>query len=207
MKPRISLTLGRKIKWLAPLVALLLMAGAAGAAERLLIPEDMESPFYTRGLGHTDDGYVIWPFYRGLDNIPDDIVVSPLTFYDEFPEDCPLLVEGFAIMKPGSVTPIFSQFRNRPGELVPIAFAYYEDYFDDLADGKVTAEEVRNMPSLKVAWADSFLQVFQPFDPEQPQAWWHITVVASGPMEDGSPFFLRVTHSYGAFNVEFRVGD
>jgi len=91
MKPRISLVAGRQLKWLALLVALVLLPGVVGAAERLLIPEDLDLPFYACGLGHTADGaWVGAAFYRPLDKAPGKFAANEFVAVD--PDKYPLCV-------------------------------------------------------------------------------------------------------------------
>jgi hypothetical protein len=206
MKRRVFLTAGRKLKWLAPLVALVLLAGVGGAAERLLIPEELDLPFYACGLGHTADlAWVGTVFYRPLETAPGGIAVNQFVSVD--PEVYPLCVEGFAVMKEGDFFPMSSSVWNRPNEVVEICFARAEEYLAALADGKVTIDELRAMSSLTVGYADFYLEVQQPADRDVPGEGFHRTVIASGLLEDGRPFFVRHARTAGAYNIDFRFGD
>ena len=117
MKPRITLTAGRKLKWLAPLLALVLLAGGALAAERFLIPQQLGLPFYARGLGHTDTGWVVTAFYRPLECVPKNVDLYLVDF--NIDPACPLFVEGFAVLEEGAFMPMHEELQNVPGAPMP----------------------------------------------------------------------------------------
>ena len=52
MNARVSLT-AQRVKWFAPLLALVVLAAVASAAELLRVPEDTPLTFYALGLGHS----------------------------------------------------------------------------------------------------------------------------------------------------------
>ncbi len=56
MNARVSGT-AWKLKWLAPVLALVLLAGVALTAERLLIPQDLTVPLYIRGFDDVKAGW------------------------------------------------------------------------------------------------------------------------------------------------------
>jgi hypothetical protein len=191
------------------ILTLVLFPGIAGAAERVLIPDEMDLPWYAAGLGHSQDGaWVASVFYRPLDTVPEDALVSPLTFYyDIDSEACPLRVEGFAVFEEGASLPISSILQNRPGEVVEICFISREDFVAANKDGKVTVGETRKMPSLVVGLADFYLEVNQPPDPGAPGVGFNRTVIASGVLEHGRPFSVRSVSTSGAYNHDFWFGD
>ena len=206
MKPRISIVAGRKLKWLALFIALVLLPGICGAAERLLIPEELDLPFYACGLGHGKDGaWVGAAFYRPLDKAPGDFTVNEFVFVD--PDEYPLCVEGFAVTKEGEFFPMTASIRNRPNEVVEIVFIPAQQFLAELArDGKVTFAEMKEMDFV-VGLADFYLEVQQPADRNVPGKGFHRTVVASGFLEDGTTFFVRHARTAGAYNIEFEFGD
>lgn len=208
MKRRVSLTGGRKLKWILPLVALVLMAGIApsqaGAGERLLIPDDIDLPFYAVGLGHNRElTLVATVFYRPLEGAPGGLTVNQFGGFN--PADYPLRVEGFAVMNKG-VFPMTSTVWNRPGEVVEICFESAEDYVAAMPDG-TTIDEIRAMPSLIVGYADFYLDIQHPVDPDAPGKGFSRTVIASGVLENGTPFCVRSVYTAGAYNVEFAFGE
>jgi len=213
MNARVSLT-ARKLKWLAPLVALVLLSGAANAADRFLIPEQMGLPFYARGLGHTDDGsWVVTAFYRPLEWVPKNFNLLAMFDFNIDP-NCPLLVEGFAILEAGGFSPIQEQLQNVPGVLMPICFAEGTEYLKAMANGKATFQELMRMESLLIGWADFYHETLQPLDPSDPLGKAVGNMVASGFLEDGRSFYV---HSHVIFmqgevkdaqyNVTVRFGD
>ena len=206
MKPSISIVTGRKLKWLALLVALVLLPGVAGAAERLLIPEELDLPFYACGLGHTENGaWVGAAFYRPLDKAPDDFTVNEFVLVD--PVEYPLCVEGFAVVKEGEFFPMTASLRNRPNEVVEIIFVPGDQFLAELAeDGKVTFADMKEMDFV-VGLADFYLEIQQPADRDVPGEGFHRGVIASGVLEDGRPFSVRSVYTKGAYNVEFKFGD
>jgi len=206
MKPRISLTAGRKLKWLVPLVALALLAGVAGAADRLRIPGDMDLPFYAVGLGHNSDvTWVATVFYRPFETAPGDLVVNQFVLGLDATE-YPLSVEGFAVLQEGDFFPMSSSLYNRPDGVVEICFTTAEDYAPAMVNG-TTIDELRVMPSLMVGYADFYLEVQQPAGRDVAGGGFSRTIIASGVLEDGRPFFVRHARTAGAYNVEFRFGD
>ena len=206
MKPRISLVAGRKLNWLAPLVALVLLPGTCGAADRLLIPEELDLPFYACGLGHTADGaWVGAAFYRPLDKAPGKFAANEFVAVD--PDKYPLCVEGFAVMNEGEFFPMTSSVWNRPNEVVEIVFVPGQQFLAELArDGKVTFAEMKKM-DLMVGLADFYVEVQQPANRDVPGEGFHRGVIASGVLEDGRPFSVRSVYTSGAYNVEFKFGD
>ncbi len=207
MKPRISIIAGRKLKWLAPLVALVLLAAVAGAAERLLIPEELDLPWYALGLGHSSDGaWVGAVFYRPFDKAPGQFSANEFVYGIDSTK-YPLCVEGFAVIEEGEAFPIASSVWNRPNEVVEIVFVPAEQYLAALAkDGKVTFRDLKKM-DLVVGLADYYLEVQKVADPDVPGGGFSRTVVASGVLEDGRPFFVRHARTPGAYNIEFEFGE
>jgi hypothetical protein len=191
-------------------VGVTLFTSTVSAAERLLIPEQLDLPFYVQGLGHTDDlAWVGAVFYRPLETAPCDIAVNDFVSVD--PETYPLSVEGFAVVDEDDSYPPYplnAVLRNRPGKAVEICFTSVEDYLKAVQDdGKSTIDELRAMPSLIVGYADFYLEVNQPPDPRAPGKGFSRDVIASGVLEDGTPFYVRSVYTNGAYNIDFRFGD
>jgi len=208
MNVRASLSVGRELKWVAPLVALLLLSSAANAADRLLIPEQMGLPFYTKGLGHTDDGtWVVTAFYRPLEWVPENGDLYALDF--SIDPNCPLFVEGFAIFDQGA--PVQLELRNVPGARLPICFAAGTDFLKAFNNGSVSLRELMRMDSLVIGWADFYHEILQPMDASGKAV---SNVVASGLLEDGRRFYVHseviflngdVTDAH--YNVTVRFGE
>jgi hypothetical protein len=188
-------------------IAVVVLAVRASAAERLLIPEQLDLPFYVQGLGHTADlAWVGGVFYRPFETAPGDIAVNDFVSVD--PEAYPLSVEGFAVRNEGDFYPLNSVLWNRPDEVVEICFVSVDDYLKAAKqDGRVTIDEIRKMHSLLVGYADSYLEVNQPPDPRDPGKGFSRDVIARGVLEDGTPFSVRSIYTEGAYNVDFKFGD
>jgi len=187
-------------------MTLALFAGTAGAAERLVIPDDMDLPFYAVGLGHNSDlTWVGTVFYRPFETAPGDLVVNQYVFGLD-PAEYPLSVEGFAVLQAGDFLPVSSSLYNFAGGVVEICFTTAEDYASAM-EGGTTINELKAMPSLMVGYADFYLEVQQPRDPDDPGKGFSRTIIASGVLEDGRPFFVRHARTAGAYNVEFKFGD
>lgn len=206
MKPRVSIVAVRKLNWLAPLLAVMLLPGVAGAADRVLIPEELDLPFYACGLGHNDGGeWVGAAFYRPLGKAPADLAANDFVSVDS--DEYPLCVEGFAVMKEGEFFPMAAYLGNRPNEVVEIVFVPGEQFLAELErDGKVTFADLKEM-DMVVGLADFYLEVQQPADRDVLGVGFHRGVIASGLLEDGSPFSVRSVYTSGAYNVDFKFGD
>ena len=102
--------------------------------------------------------------------------------------------------------PMTSTVWNRPGEVVEICFESAADYVAAMPGG-TTIDEIRAMPSLIVGYADFYLDIQHPEDPDAPGKGFSRTVIASGLLEDGRPFRVRSVYSAGAYNVEFAFGE
>ena len=212
MKPRITLTAGRKLKWLAPLLALVLLAGGALAAERFLIPQQLGLPFYARGLGHTDTGWVVTAFYRPLECVPKNVDLYLVDF--NIDPACPLFVEGFAVLEEGAFMPMHEELQNVPGAPMPICFAESTEFLKAVANGKVTVRELTGMKSLLIGWADFYHETLQPLNPSDPLGKAVSNVVASGFLEDGRSFYVHSEAVFmhgdvkdATYNVTVRFGD
>ncbi len=183
MNQQAFFTVGRKLKWLAPLVGLVLLSGIAYAAQLLLIPQDLKIPYYARGLGHSDTGWIGYAFY--YQDVPkhDDLSLP----FVPGPKDV-LLVQGFAIMDEGSDTPRQVELQNVGGEMVPIWFVSVQDWIQVLlSKNEVTVSDLEKTPSLRKGWADSYHETDHPYDPAGPTSP-QDDIVASGVLETGQTF-------------------
>ena len=181
MKTKVSPT-ARKLKWLAPLLVLVFVAGVAYAADRFLIPQDMNLPYYARGLGETDT-VAVMVLYSLPGDIPGDAnLMPPRNVYPGRNPDT-LLVQGFTIMG-ASPPPIQVKLTNVPGKMVPIAFADPEDAQAAQADGTLTIGEVLGISH--IGWADFYQETLHPGK--------MLEVVANGHLEGGQPFFVHTSN-------------
>jgi hypothetical protein len=202
MKRRVSLIVGRKLRWLAPLVALVLVAGVAQSADRLAIPDEHPGPpVYARILGWV--GYTEWAavvFYRSPLDVPDDfnlgvldVRFDPRLLNEGAPE---ILMEGFGIWEdftgPGGTPPFQEVLRDVRGTPVPIWFVnWYELYYDFFLkdrdddgepDYKVLIGDFAEMESLRMGLADSYLEELQASGGAKVPM---INIVASGVVVEG----------------------
>ena len=202
MSARVSLTV-RKRKWLVPLLALILLPGVAYAAERLLIPEDIDLPLYARGLGHSGlsaEDWIVTAFCYPPDSFDPnyDLFWQPVD-PDLLPNE-PCYLEGFAIFD-GGVNPKQAVLSNVPGVRVPIWFTQKSEW-----TWPWTVNSMRAAQSL-VGWADFFQDVQQPIDPLDPKGFWHHETVAIGVLEDGRSFFVHSkVVSIANYKVTVRFG-
>ena len=189
MKPRISLTAGWKLKWLAPLVALVLVAGVAQSADLLMIPEEHPGPpayaRIIRWVGYTDWAAVV--FYRSPSDVPKNFDLGPYGYYLvhlDFDLTLPgapeILMEGFGIWEdvtvPG-VPPYQEVLRDVPGSPVPIWFVKNDELAPFVKKGNVRVTDLEKMTSLRKGLADSYQEVLLRADvPEDA----FINIVASG---------------------------
>lgn len=141
-------------------LALLLVPGTAAAAELVLIPGELGVPAYHEGTGHTSDG--AWTgtiFWRSPDCVPKNTDMLALHFELLDPDvsaQCPLIVEGFAILEGGALFPTFVQLRNPEGQTVPIWFVSGPDILAARADGVLTFRDLQKAPSLRKGTADRY---------------------------------------------------
>jgi hypothetical protein len=187
MKARLSLAVGTRLRSLAVLLAPVLLASSAWAAQRIPIPQDMPLPLYAAGFGHTGfdaDDLVGTAFYYPPELIPGDYDLFNMPVYD-FPVGVePSFVEGFLIVDGSSPNPLQVVLQNAPGALVPIWFTRVGDWNDIWTVNELLSQEPL------VGWADFYREIQEPADPSRPDGPWHHQTVASGVMEDGRTFFV-----------------
>lgn len=191
MKPRAILT---------GLLALVLLAGAARAAERLLIPQDLSVPLYIRGFDDVKAGWTATIFYRPPDCVPNNYNLLSGPAFDINPK-CPLLMEGFALWEEGAPAPSQVVLDNVEGEQVPIYFVEIPELYAGIADGKLTVNELEKMDSLLVGSADFYHEVFHPLDAAGN---YQISILASGTLDDGRSFYLHCEVNPANYNVTVR---
>ncbi|HZL87962.1 MAG TPA: hypothetical protein VFB96_06260 [Pirellulaceae bacterium] len=180
------------------------IAGALWADVRLLIPVDIEPPFYTSGAGPSlapdgsifavhDDQWAAIPFIRPPECVPPDF--NLLTTFDPAALDCPLLVDGFTIWKDLSdPAPKASQLDGL-GE-VPVWFVSWPELQTTMADGELTILELASMESLQVGSAEFYREQNHIFGVHPVS---HLTIAAHGSLEDGRSFQLQ------AVEVDFEL--
>ena len=167
----------------APLLAIVLLAGIAFAAERLLISEDMLVPFYALGLRHSGESaedWIVTAFCYPPDSFKANYDLSNQPVDPSLLPDEPGYMEGFAVVA-GGPYPIQAMFTNDPGVEVPIWFTSVSTWND-----KWTVSEMQKQGSLR-GLVDFFVDVEQPIDPSDPKGWQHSSAVASGVLDDGVP--------------------
>ena len=72
------------------------------------------------------------------------------------------------------------------GDSVPIWFVSKHDYEAVIADGVLTVDELRSLPSLRIGIADFYLEVLQPLD--GPASVPKLKLFANGTLSDGGTF-------------------
>jgi hypothetical protein len=174
--------------------AMLLLAGVVWANVQLRVPQDATPPIYTSGSGPfilgdgslfalNDGEWAAIVFFRSPDSAP-----AGFDFLNDFDPnvfDAPLHIDGFIEL-------------NNAGDLlmwnvhgtgaVPIWFVRWDELQDAAADGTLTKEELLALDSLRIGSASSFLEENH-VNAVHPVS--HLTVQASGTLEDGSTFDLR----------------
>jgi len=139
-------------------LALLLVASAAPAADLLMIPDELQVPAYHEGTGHTSDG--AWTgtiFWRSPDCVPRNTDMLALHYELLDPEvsaQCPMIVEGFAIVDDGALFPRYVQMWNPERETIPIWFVSGPDILAARADGVLKFRDLQKAPSLRMGTAD-----------------------------------------------------
>ena len=182
-------------KFLAVLgiLGLLQFSGAACADEHLPVPQGIQPPVYTSAGGplFLPDGAIFalhdgeWaavPLWRPAQCIREDF--NLLEYFDLAALACPLLVEGFVRWNNGPVS-----WEARGLGAVPIWFVRWPDLQQATADGHLTVVELAALDSLVIGNAD-FYQEQNHGVVNHPVS--HLTLVASGALDDGRSFRLHV---------------
>jgi hypothetical protein len=190
-------------KWLAPLLAVAVLAGLAQASDRLLVPEQVNLPHWQRGLGVSDDGVAVAVFYRPLADVPPDF-----DFHDFFDfgidPSVPLLVHGFALLDEGALVPKQLELKNAAGSKVVLCFVDAAELLPIWTSGDpFTIGDLLAMDSLRIGEADFYQEVLHPDDPLDPNAPSLVEVVAKGVLEGGQSFFVATPNK----TTIVRIGD
>jgi hypothetical protein len=191
--------LSRRHLFLA-MLALAALATSVWAAERIMVPQDRPLPLYVQGLGHTGlerDDWIGTAFFYPPDDIPGDYDLFSAPVHDppvgvETPN-----VQGFMVVGSKSPLPAQISLENVPGTRVPIWFIRVGEWYD--WNGTWTVNTMKAQNPLK-GWADSYRQVVEPGMPG------HNTVVASGFLEDGTPFSVE-SHVTQAWDKNAQAPD
>lgn len=174
------------------LVGLAAMPDVVSADQRLRVPQDIQPPVYTSAGGPflLPDGAVFaiqdgeWaaiPLWRPAGCIRADF--NLLESFDPAALDCPLLVAGFVRWKDGPVS-----WEARGLGAVPVWFVRWPELQQATADGTLTIGELASLGSLLKGTADFYHEQNHGFA-LHPMS--HLTLVASGALEDGRSFQLR----------------
>ena len=207
MNARLFLT-ARNLKWLAPLLALVLLAGVAYAQQRLSVPEQFPGiPCYTRGIATRgvptpDTDLCAAVFYRPPECVPHHW--NLLMFIDvdlldpSRAAECPFLMEGFMIWEDGKVPyvdqPYYWELYDIKGVGVPIWFFTKEDKYRALR-GTLKVQEFEKMESLLKGSADHYCEILDlSAGPDDYQ----LAIDASGELEDGRSFHMQYEEHPGA---------
>ena len=197
MNARMSLTTGRKRTWLAPLLALVLLAGVATAADRFLVPEELPGPPYYASLGwFLNNDWAFFVFCRSPECVPNSANLLQAYDFDLLDPTVglkyPLLMEGFALYEEGQdpfvVKPYQLELHNVEGVPVPIWFISVEDLWQCFGS-KLTVDKLAQVPSLRKGWAYSYKETTHEGGAATVAK---VDLVASGVLEDGPSFFMHV---------------
>jgi hypothetical protein len=183
------LTAAWPVRWLAALVALVLLAGTALANERLLIPSQVGIPYWARivGVSPVNDPWWAVVFYHPPEDVPANFDFRT-QFFDFSAVGAPTLVQGFAIFADGTSTPpVQQELKEADGGTVPIWFVRPADLFAAGAQGPVTVSVLEGI-ALKGS-ADFYHEVLHPTGGAQSPL--NVTV-ASGVLDDGRSFTLQL---------------
>jgi len=194
-------TAGRK--WLAPVLAVVVLAGVALASDRLLIPEQASLPHWQRGLGISDEGIAVAVFYRPLADVPADFDFHQFFDFGIDPS-VPLLVQGFMLLDEGAFVPKQVELKNAAGSQVVVCFVDAAELLPVWNNGRpFTISDLLAMESLRIGYADFYHEVLHPEDPLAPNSPSMVDVVANGVLEDGQPFFVATPNK----TLIVRIGD
>lgn len=208
MNAHLFCTAGRRLQWLAPWLALVLLSGVAQAGDLYRIPEEVPGPpIYARGMTSLDCEWSVTVFYRAPKNVPADF--NLLDFFDfnlldpEYVKDHPLLMEGFGIWEEGvdpssGYPPTIEVLRNVRGVRLPIWLIQTTEVIAGEDDGVLTVGELKRMRSCLKGWAHSYYEVIweQSFE-----------AVICGVLEDGRSFqVLAIGDQEGWRRLSVRIG-
>jgi hypothetical protein len=190
------LTAAWPIRWLAALLALVLLGGTAWADQRLVIPDQLGIPYWARIVGvSVGDPWWAVVFYHPPGDVPANFDFRT-QFFDPSAAGAPTLVQGFAIVADGSLPPIQQNLQEADGGTVPIWFVRPADLFAAGAQGPVTVSVLEGI-ALKGS-ADFYHEVLHPTGGAQSPS---NRIVASGVLDDGRSFTLQFVFSAGTAHI------
>ena len=166
--------------------------------------DDPNLPFYGRVLHGEEWNAII--FYRPTSCVPlsfniEGFFAGPRAF-----SCAPMTVSGFAIYEngPPPIDPGPKQARLIGEGDVPIWLVPTAAYDNVNVDGRVTIAELLSLDPL-IGSASFYSEVLHLRPPSGD--FQHYGVVASGTLEDGRDFFLRILRTPGEDHLEVRLGD
>ena len=201
MKPRVFLSAGLKLKWQAPLLALVLLPTVVNAQLCLSVPDQFPGiPAYglgcaTRGVPTADSDWCASVCYRPPECIPNNVDLLIFVHLDLLDPsraaECPFLLEGFMIWEDGKVPyvdqPSYWELHDIKGVGVPIWFFTKEDKYRALR-GTLKIQEFEKMESLLKGSANHYYEILDlNAGPDDPL----LEIVASGVLEDGRRFSMH----------------
>lgn len=213
MKTGTSSATGWKLTCLVVLL-LLMSVGVGLAAEYLTVPEEQGLPYYARlmsRVGYTDTWAIV--FYRPPEWVPETFnLLAPggVAFDFNIDEDCPYLVEGYAIRDseaPPGTPPLKQHLEEAEGETVEIWFIDGADAraaYQNEAEPDLTILEFLEMDSLLIGYADFFVEDLHPTGGAAVS---FQALQASGSLLDGTTFSLLYVSSGGELkqtNLKFK---
>jgi hypothetical protein len=201
MNARVSLT-ARKLKWLAPLLAVVLLAGVANAQQCLSVPDQFPGiPAYglgcaTRGVPTPDNDWCASVCYRPPECTPNNVNLLTFVHLDLLEPsraaECPFLLEGFMIWEDGKVPyvdqPSYWELHDIKGVGVPIWFFTKKDKYQAIQNGVLKIQEFEKMESLLKGIADHYYEIL---DLNASPGDALLKIVASGALEDGRRFSMH----------------
>ena len=210
MNARVSLT-APKLKWLAPLLAVVLLAGVANAQQCLSVPDEFPGiPAYgrgiaTRGVPTSDSDWCASVWYRPPECVPNNFNLLMFADFGLFDPsraaECPFLMEGFMIWEDGKDPyvdqPYYWELHDIKGVGVPIWFFTQEDKYRALR-GTLKIQELEKMPSLLKGLADHYYEILDVHaGPDEPL----LEIVASGDLDDGRRFSMHYEEYAGVIST------
>jgi len=176
---------GLSLALMVTVIMVIILASLSFANVRETITPDNFAPIYADWYGNDD--WVAFIFYRDPAVVP--VGFNLFDFYD-IPDAfaISLTVEGFAIFKkPDDLSPLQAKIQGLGA--VPIWFISRADYNTAKGDGVLTITELQSLSSLKKGSATFYAETLLS---EEHPAIRMKNVEASGEMEDGSKFSLKI---------------
>ena len=165
-------------------IMVIILTSLSFASVRETITPSNFAPIYADWYGN--DEWVAFIFYRDPADVPSDF--NLLNYYDPLALEDPLTIEGFAIFKkPDDLSPLQAEMKGLGA--VPIWFISRAQYDSAKGDGVLTIDELEGLSSLKRGTATFYTETLLS---EGHPAMLLKNVEASGAMEDGSNFRLKI---------------